>query len=139
MENATKALMIAAAILIAIGVITMGVTLLSKGQEAAGDVSLDEYQITEFNNKFLQFQGKNVSGTEVNSLLTTVFNHNLVQEDPTTMVTVGAGTKTASKDPITTGTKTSPAKYATGARYTVTCHYNTATKLITHIQVTTNK
>lgn len=139
MENATKALMIAAAILVAILVISLGIGIFNNASEQAeGAGDLSEYQVQQFNDKFTKYNGENVSGSEVNAMLKTVFNHNQVQEDATTMVTVGVGTAAATNDTITTTMTTAPAKVSTGARYTVVCQYNAQSKLVTHIQLTQN-
>ena len=92
MENATKALLIAAAVLIAILLITFGVGILNTSTEQAGNIDLSEYEIQKFNDKFTKYEGDNVSGSEANALLTTVFNHNLAQETADTKVTVQKGT-----------------------------------------------
>ena len=137
MENATKALLIAAAVLIAILLISLGVGVFNTASEQMGEADLSEYQIQQHNDKFRKFEGKNVSGSEVNALITTVFNHNNQQEDETGMkVTLKVdGTEKVGK----TASTSSPTKVATGSRYTVSCTYNTASKLITDITVTTNK
>ena len=73
MENAVKALLIAAAVLIAILIISLGLVVYNRASEtvnSAGDLS--EYQIQQFNEKFLKYQGTSVSGTDVNALLQTV-------------------------------------------------------------------
>ena len=139
MENATKALLIAAAVLVAILIISLGLVVYNMASETidgAGDLS--EYQIQQYNEKFTKYEGENKSGSDVNAMLKTVFNHNQAQEDDSTMVTVGAGTTPGTSDMITTGMTTSPAKVSTGNRYTVSCQYDENSKLITHIQVEEN-
>ena len=134
MENATKALLIAAAVLVAILVISLGIIIYQRASETvtgAGDLS--EYQIQQVNAKFTNYQG-NVRGSDVNALLTTAFNHNLAQEEDALCVQVLYGTEeliAAKKDLTTT-----PNKLAVGARYTVKCSINNATKLINKIEIT---
>lgn len=67
MENATKALIIAAAILIAIVLISIGVYVLRQGQEAMNSANLTEAQILEFNGKFTSYAGTQ-RGSAVNAL-----------------------------------------------------------------------
>lgn len=141
MENATKALLIAAAVLVAVLIITLGIVVYTRAAETvegAGDLS--EYQIQQFNEKFRKYEGTSVSGSDVNALLQTVFNHNLKQEDSTTCVkvtyVVGTENKTLeNKNDLTA----SPATVALGSRYTVKCTYDSKSKLITSINVTINK
>lgn len=137
MENATKALLIAAAVLIAILIISLGLVVYNKASETvegAGDLS--EYQIQQFNEKFRKYEGKNVSGSEVNAMIETVFNHNLAQGDTSTMVEVklSDGTTLVGK----TASTTSPTKVEVGARYTVSCTIDASSKLVTTITVTKN-
>lgn len=143
MENATKALLIAAAVLVVILIISLGMSLFNMASEQvdnAGDLS--EYEIQQFNDKFLKYEGTNVSGSDVNALIKTAFNHNQSQEDASTRVTVkndktGTGAKTYVNGVSFVGTA-SPDQVSTGSRYTVKCTYNTASKLITTITITAN-
>lgn len=125
MENATKALLIAAAVLIAILIITLGVVVYQKASETvngAGDLS--EYEIEQFNAKFTKYQGSNVSGSEVNAMVQTVVNHNnaesraqgnqYVKVTTGSVVTVPAG-----------AVNTMPTKVPTGNRYSITVKMDT--------------
>lgn len=85
MENATKALIIAAAVLIAILLITLGVNIFNTASEQASSADLTEYQIMQFNEKFLRYEGKKVSAREVNELVKTAFYHNTTYSDDTSM------------------------------------------------------
>lgn len=144
MENAVKALLIAAAVIIAIVLITLGMNLLNTGSEQIDNVDFSEYEINQFNDKFKKFEGASVSGSEVNTLITTVFNHNNQQEDKSTKVAVevtGSGEATDKAADISVDTDatstTSPNKVATGYRYKVTCEYSKSSKLINKIKVET--
>lgn len=141
MENAVKALLIAAAVIIAIVLITLGMNLLNTGSEQIDNVDFSEYEINQFNDKFKKFEGTSVSGSEVNTLITTVFNHNNQQEDESTQVKLTVDLKQDGSDfNIEKGTTSSasPNKVPTGYRYTVKCTYDTASKLISEIAVTQN-
>lgn len=138
MENATKALLIAAAVLVAILIISLGLVVYNMASETVDNAgNLDEYQIQQFNEKFKKYEGTSVSGSDVNALINTVFNHNLAQEDETTRVsvTVDENEVIDANDTPTT----SPSKVSTGGRYTVECTYDANTKLITTITITRNK
>lgn len=140
MENATKALLIAAAVLIAILIISLGIIVYNKASEAvtgAGDLS--EYQTQQFNEKFTKYQGDSVTGSDVNAMLTTVFTHNNGQESTSTCVTVNVKDADGTVhndyiDDVNTITQT-PAKLSTGSRYKVVCSINTKTKLVNLIEV----
>ena len=138
MENATKALLIAAAVLVAILIISLGLVVYNMASETVDNAgNLDEYQIQQFNEKFKKYEGTSVSGSDVNALINTVFNHNLAQEDETTRVSVTVdGNEVIDANDTPT---TSPSKVSTGGRYTVECTYDANTKLITTITITRNK
>ncbi len=119
MENASKALLIAAAILIAIVLITFGVIVLGQGSEIINNTSMSETEVTTFNAKFTAFEGKNVRGSKVNSLLNTMVQSNLAQDD--------AGKKVAIDKDSTTNIEISDnevkKKADTGKNYEVTMKY----------------
>lgn len=140
MENATKALLIAAAVLVAILIISLGLVVYNKASEAVdGSADLSEYQIQQFNEKFTKYQGENVSGGEVNALLTTVFNHNNSQEDTSTCVKVGTESDDDAYVASSNEIEATPTKVSTGSRYTVTCKVNKKSKLIDTITVKQNQ
>lgn len=133
MENATKALLIAAAVLIAILIISLGIVVYNKASEAvtgAGDMK--EYQIQQFNEKFTKYAGDNVSGSDVNAMLQTVLNHNNAQPDTSTCVSVSGAATVTSSNAITT----LPAKVNAGSRYSITVNISPNTKLVNAITVT---
>ena len=76
MENATKALLIAAAVLVAIIIISITLVIVNQGQEAASGADISELEAAEFNAPFVSYEGSNVSTDKVNALLNTVFQHN---------------------------------------------------------------
>lgn len=81
MENATKALLIAAAILIAIVLISIGVYVLSIGQNAMSGADMTEQEIATFNAKFNSYEGTNVMGSKVNALIQAVATNNVTEGD----------------------------------------------------------
>lgn len=136
MENATKALLIAAAVLVAVLIISLGIVVYNKAAEAVDNAgNLNEYQIQQFNEKFTKYEGDNKSGGDVNALLSTVFNHNNAQEDETTRITVKVDNATRI-DGTQLSTKT-PQKVSTGKRYNIECTINKNSKLVSEITVTT--
>ena len=124
MENAVKALLIAAAVLIAILIISLGLVVYNRASETAdGAGDLSEYQIQQFNEKFTKYQGTNVSGSDVNALITTVHNHNLMNElgsrvALTDNTGIGVGINPNSYDAEITST---PAKVPASKRFSITC------------------
>lgn len=150
MENATKALLIAAAVLVVILIITLGLVVYNRASrtaEEAGDLS--EYQIQVFNEKFRKYEGTNVTGSAVNGMLKTVLNHNLAQEDSSTCVAVKfreeiwiSSTQTTFMDATILADNNSagvlPSGVSTAKNYKIECEYSTTSKIIKIIYVTEN-
>lgn len=76
MENASKALLIAGAILIVILLISLGIYIYSQAQQQVDSVNMDEQEILAFNNKFAPYLGDNITGAQVNALLQQVIASN---------------------------------------------------------------
>lgn len=71
MENATKALLIAAAILVAIVIISIGMVVLNQGSgtsEKAG-AAMSDTEKSQFNATFTNYCGNNVNGSQLMELL----------------------------------------------------------------------
>ena len=84
MENATKALIIAAAILIAIVLISLGVFVLGQGTTMVKDNSdMSDVEISTYNSKFEAYFGTNVSGTRVKQLISVVNQHDKANSSDT--------------------------------------------------------
>lgn len=125
MENATKALMIAAAVLVVMLIIALGIGVFSTASEQVDNAgNLSEYQIQQFNDKFRKYEGTK-SGSEVNAMINTVFNHNNSQDDTSTMVEIIDSTSANKADlaPNTYDKTKSPGTLPTGAKYKVTAQY----------------
>ena len=138
MENATKALLIAAAILIAILIISLGIVVYNMAAETVQNVNMSEQEIKAFNDQFTRYEGENKTGSTVNALVQTVLTSNVkymadegATEDNPKLVQITGGVCDLAKT-----ANTAPKKVATGERFTVTCTVNTSTGLIDTITVT---
>lgn len=70
MENASKALLIAGAILIAILIVSLGVLIFTRMSSSAKEAAnMDEQEIANFNSKITPYVGEKISGSQVNSLI----------------------------------------------------------------------
>ncbi len=76
MENASKALIIAGAILISILIVTLGVIIYNNVSGIASGTNLDSQEITAHNSPFEGYFGNYVSGSNVKALLTQVQANN---------------------------------------------------------------
>lgn len=76
MENASKALIIAGAILLSILLISLGIFIFSQAQDTLESVHMDGQEIQAFNNKFTPYEGERVRGSQVNALAQAVLSNN---------------------------------------------------------------
>ena len=78
MDNASKALVMAGAILIAVMLISLGVLLFNQGQQVAQNAGqgLNTMAIQSYNSKFNTYFGKNKSYAETKALISAVRTHN---------------------------------------------------------------
>lgn len=141
MENASKALIIAAAILISIMIISLGIWAFSIANNASKDVDLDEATIASFNQNFKQYEGTRISGNTVKSLIDAVRSNNIKHVDDKSMQVAITGVCTIS-DSDNASTITSAATKATntienGSTYKVAFSY-AESGLIETITITKN-
>lgn len=80
MDNASKALIMAGAILIAVMLVSLGVMLFSRAQDVAEDSvgTIDALGVDAYNNQFLQYVGKDIRGTSVLQLCSKIKANNAV-------------------------------------------------------------
>ena len=68
MENASKALIIAGAILLSILLISLGIMIFNQAQDTINNSGMSQAEKTAFNQKFTKYEG-NRKGSEVRSLI----------------------------------------------------------------------
>lgn len=76
MENASKALIIAGAILLSILIIGLGMLVFNQARDAISGSNLDPEKAEAFNSKFMSYMGNSVTGSQVKSLVDLVSNNN---------------------------------------------------------------
>ena len=81
MENATKALLIAAAVLVAILIISLGLVVYNMAAETMDSVNISGQEVTASNEKFTRYDGAHRRGSEVNAMLKTVLSANRDAEE----------------------------------------------------------
>lgn len=145
MENASKALLIVGAILIAILIIGIGMMVMQGGEgpvhEAILKMSAQEKDI--FNNDFTRYAGEKVTGTNVRALLQNVISSNNANKDIAgKLVSVkgdlGAITPTEG-DAKSNEISNARTKVNTGKIYTVIVEYNEKTGLVEAVNITESK
>ena len=128
MENASKALIIAGAILLAILIISLVVN----------NNAMSEVDINSFNQKFIQYTGTNVRGAQVNSLLNQIQMSNVTYQDDESRqvtVTVSATKWNGTDKPSGDLVGVSFTKANTGATYKVDYTTDSKTGLIDTITI----
>ena len=113
MENASKALIIAGAILIAILLISIGIILINSGRDvtSTGTAGMNSQKIQTFNSQFTAYEGKR-KWSEIKSRYNTVNASNATDSEHQVEITV----------------KTSETELTSTKIYTVTINYSATGK-----------
>ena len=119
MENASKALIIAGAILLAILLISLGIMIFNQAQDTVTNSGMTEAELTSFNNKFVKYEGKQ-KGTMVKSMIQEVKSNNANSSDSHNIIVKlkadADGSSTDTKDIDTKHTYTVSMVYDSGNR-----------------------
>ena len=113
MENASKALIIAGAILLAILLISLGILIFNQAQDTVNNSGMSQAEITAFNNKFLKYEGTQ-KGSVVKSLVNEVIASNADDNNPDVKINDKYPTSTATSTIDTKKTYTVSLKYDNG-------------------------
>ena len=131
MENASKALIIAGAILLEILIIGLGIFIYRQAANTVSDTGMDQLSIQQFNGQFENYIKTNVSASNVRALLDTVSSNNATSE---TKVTVKW--KTNMPTDVVEDSLVTKDQLSSAVKYNVTDNSNTSkTGLITEIYV----
>ena len=138
MENASKALIIAGSVLLAIMLVALGVTIFNKARGAADVSSLDSAEITMFNQKFERYADDQL-GTNVKSLISfAISNASTNKDDPIKLPKVvhTSGTTADSTSSDYVSNLGAIRKEVTSThQYTVDLSYDTSTGLVSTITI----
>ena len=129
MENASKALIIAGSVLIAILVISLGLLIFksTSGTTAQTQDLGKTLEVQQFNSQFLKYCGDSVKGSQVRTLCEVIITHNANSENSKKVKIFGTD------DVNTISKKRNEIK--TNQNYSVTQHINESTGLIDYITV----
>lgn len=140
MENASKALIIAGAILLSILIIGLGMFIYQQAAGAMSGAGLDKEKIAAYNSEFEQYEGTQ-SGTNVRALCDLVRSHNNANVDDTTMQIIiqtssAAGITNASEDGFTAAAINSiKSNIKAGKTYTIDFGYDAKSGYIVAIGI----
>ena len=133
MENASKALIIAGAILLAILIISLGIMIYNQASGVVNNNAMNEVDISTFNNKFTQYEGTNVIGAQVKALIQQVVTNNISNsEDASRKVQINSTDVTSASS-----VKIGENAISTGKTYTVTTSTG-STGLVNNIIISEN-
>ena len=135
MENASKALIIAGAILLAILIISLGILIFSQAQDTINSVNMSDSEKLAFNNKFTPYEGTNIRGSQVNALAQAVLTNNQTAKENGESATKGIDV-TGAVTILANGNTTTFTRVPSGTMYTVEFTYQDS--LVHSITVTQN-
>lgn len=145
MENASKALIIAGAILVSILIIGLGMTLYNNAAGTLERANIDETAVRQYNAGFTEYEGQsNVKGANIKALIRDVMTHNRSVGDDHSLVievqTVDADVAAAYTAHLTPSEAITNAQgvlngIQNGKTYRVTCGYDETTGYVTLIGI----
>lgn len=141
MENASKALIIAGAILLAILLISLGIMIFNQAQDTVNNSGMSKAEISSFNNQFTKYEGIQ-KGSNVKSLIQEVNTSNVsdVQEgNDRSIEMTGDGITASTADGKTSAKTYATSGIASSAQYTVSLEYDSNSGYVNKISITKKK
>lgn len=127
MENASKALIIAGAILLSILIISLGIMVYNNAKNTVGSASLDKQEIQTFNSEWESYIGVNKTASEVRTMISSVIASNASENN-------GGKGRIITINGDGYGQITLPTTLPTSQSYTVVAIYDQNTGLITGLK-----
>ena len=129
MENASKALIIAGAILLSIILITLGIVVIRNVTPTLNRANVDQQEVEAFNAKFDSFVGENRTQTDVRSVCAAVISSNGAETRNSTnrMVKINSEDRTSY-----------PTKLSNGQSYKIEAEIDSSTGYINNIVISPN-
>lgn len=129
MENASKALIIAGAILLSILIIALGVFVFNQAKSAIGNTGLNDQEVSAFNSKFEAYEGT-IKGTQAKALVDLVrSNNNTVSAEDGEIITLNFGGSEVTPDSAAKN------RIQAGESYTVTLQYRNSGATKGYVQI----
>lgn len=138
MENASKALIIAGAILLSILLISLGIMIFNQAQDSINNGGMSKAEISTFNGNFTKYEGIK-KGSDVKSLIQEVNSSNVsdVQAGNNRNIQIeGAGSAAEGANGTTKAYTYSTSSIASAAQYTVAIEYDSGSGYINKIKIT---
>ncbi len=138
MENASKALIIAGAILLAILLISLGIMIFNQAQDSVQNSGMSKAEVQTFNSAFTKYEGTK-KGSDVKALIQEVNTSNVadVQEGNNRNIQlVGAGNAADGANGTTKAYTYSTSSIASSAQYTIKIEYDSGSGYVNKITIT---
>ena len=129
MDNASKALIIAGAILLSLLIISLGIMVYNNAKNTVGSANLSKQEIQTFNSQFENYEGSNKTASEIRTMYQAVIASNASETKSGTSRKVSiTGSDTAACGTPNTTLQTAPTSTPTVSNantYTVKLGYST--------------
>ena len=124
MENASKALIIAGAILLAILIISLGIMVYNNAKNTVGSANLNKQEIETFNSQWQSYIGTNKTASEVYTMMSALVASNAAETSSGSnrWITLSSN-GTASTKATSTAPAIQPTMPASNKTYTITAGY----------------
>ena len=138
MENASKALIIAGAILLSILIISLGIGIFNQAQDTIGNGGMSKAEISTFNSNFTKYEGIR-KGSDVKAMIQEVNSSNIsdVQAGNSRNIQlVGAGNAASGANGTTKAYTYGTSSIASAAQYKIAVEYDSNSGYINKITIT---
>lgn len=140
MENASKALIIAGAILLSILLISLGIMVFKQAQDSIGNGGMSKAQVSTFNSNFEKYQGTK-TGSDVKSLIQEVNASNIQDKEDNTgreikLVAAGQGFTIANGSSTSGATTYKTSGVASAGKYVVEVTHTDSSGYVDEITIT---
>ena len=132
MENASKALIIAGAILLSILLISLGIMIFNQASSQVNNSGMSDAELSSFNQKWTKYEGATQKGTMVRSLVQEVISNNNGDESGSSrqvQIVEGAADTSVKLDTGKGKNPTYAASFANTGTYSVKCDYDSSGRI----------
>ena len=123
MENASKALIIAGAILLSILIISLGIMVYNNSKNTVGSANLSQQEIATFNSQWESYVGGNKTASEVSTMISAVIASNAAEQNTGAGRLIEVEGPAASAEDNVSGHPTKVPIIAATTTYKVTAEY----------------
>lgn len=131
MENASKALIIAGAILLSILIISLGIMVYQNAKNTVGNANLSKQEIETFNSQWQTYEGQKKTASEVRTMVQAIIASNASESKSGSNRWIQlTNTGTAATSTSTTAPTVTVPSPANSSTYEIKCGYDPKTGLV---------